>query len=85
MGFFNMRSENYWRLREALDPDAAEPIALPYDRLLKADLTAPRFRLTARGIQVEGKYSEAQDGFGAIIIISWTRCQVSSSDRLGKL
>ena len=67
MGFFNKRAENMWRLREALDPESDENIALPLDRQLKRDLTAPRWKLTSRGIQVEGKYSQAKDGFGAII------------------
>ena len=67
MGFFNKRAENYWRLREALDPEGGENIALPFDRLLKSDLTCVRWRMTSRGIQVEGKYTQTSDGFGDII------------------
>lgn len=55
--FFNKRAEAHWRLREALDPDQAHgsSIALPPDPQVLADLTAPRWRLTAQGIQIEEK------------------------------
>lgn len=55
LGFFNKRAELWWRTREALDPNYGEEIALPPDRQLKADLCAPRWSLSARGIQVESK------------------------------
>jgi hypothetical protein len=53
--FFNRRAEFHWRMREALDPDAEVPMALPPDPELLADLTAPRWWLTKSGIQVEPK------------------------------
>lgn len=45
MRFFNVRTEAYWRLREALDPDqlGGATMALPPDKELLADLTAPTF------------------------------------------
>lgn len=57
LGFANRRSEAIWRFREALDPDqpGGSPIALPDDPEVVADLTAPTFRITARGIEVEAK------------------------------
>jgi hypothetical protein len=55
LGFANARAEWWWRLREALDPVAGEGLALPPDRELLADLTAPRWRLTGAGILVERK------------------------------
>lgn len=56
-GFFNVRSEAYWRMREALDPgqDGGSTIALPDDPELVSDLTTPRFKVTARGVQVTPK------------------------------
>jgi hypothetical protein len=44
--FANTRTEAYWRLREALDPDQLQgaTIALPEDKELLADLTAPTFQ-----------------------------------------
>lgn len=55
--FTNLRSETWWRFREALDPDqeGGSVIALPPDPELRADLAAPTWTLTARGIQVEPK------------------------------
>lgn len=53
--FANKRAEWYWGLRESLDPDLGDDLALPPDPELKADLTAPTWKLTPRGIQVESK------------------------------
>ena len=64
LGFYNYRSDIWWAFREALDPEGDEPIALPPDRELKVDLCAPRWQLTSKGVQVEGKSTEAKDGFG---------------------
>jgi hypothetical protein len=55
LGFVNARAEWYWSLREALDPTSGQEMALPPDPELRADLCAPRWRLTPRGIQVEAK------------------------------
>lgn len=57
LSFANKRSEIIWRFREALDPDqdGGCPIALPPDPQLAADLGAPRWKLTPRGIQIELK------------------------------
>lgn len=55
LGFFNLRAENWWKLREALDPASGEDLAIPPDPELKSDLCAPTWKVTARGIQVEAK------------------------------
>jgi hypothetical protein len=57
LGFYNTRSAALWQMREALDPnqDGGSPIALPRDPELLADLTAPTFEISSRGIQVETK------------------------------
>ena len=57
LGFANKRSESLWRFREALDPDqdGGSPIGLPPDPQVLADLTAPRWKLTPRGILIEPK------------------------------
>lgn len=55
LGFTNQRSEWHWRVRELLDPDGGQDIALPPDPQLRSDLCAPRWRPTPRGIQVEPK------------------------------
>lgn len=59
--FTNLRSELYWRMREALDPTNPHPIALPDDAELLADLTAPRWWLTPSGIQVEPKRGKPKE------------------------
>lgn len=45
--FANVRTEAYWRFREALDPTQREgsPIQLPPDKELLADLTAPTYEV----------------------------------------
>ena len=55
--FTNVRTEAYWRFREALDPDqrGGSRIALPPDRLLFSDLTSPGYKISAQGIEVEPK------------------------------
>jgi hypothetical protein len=55
----NVRAEMWWHMRDLLDPDnplkLEEPVALPPDKLLLADLTAPRWRMTSSGILIESK------------------------------
>jgi hypothetical protein len=53
--FANLRAELWWKLREALDPQYGEKIMLPPGANIRADLCAPRWKLAARGIQIEGK------------------------------
>lgn len=55
LGFRNKRAEWWWGMREALDPSGGRDLALPPDPGLLADLCAPRWKLTASGIQVESK------------------------------
>lgn len=55
LAFVNARAEWYWKLREALDPVGGDELAIPPDPELLADLTTPRWKLTARGIQIETK------------------------------
>jgi len=55
--FTNIRTEAYWRLREALDPSQPQgsTIMLPPDPELVSDLCAPRYEVTPRGIKLESK------------------------------
>ncbi len=50
--FRNVRALAYWRLREALDPTATTPIALPPDPELFADLAAVRYKVVTAGQEV---------------------------------
>ena len=47
--FRNKRAEMYWLMREALDPTAEDPIALPPDDELLADLCAVRYKVVQLG------------------------------------
>lgn len=57
--FRNKRAEMYWRMREALDPTNPDPIELPPDQELLADLCAVRYKVVTMGkvaaIQVRDK------------------------------
>lgn len=60
--FANKRAEAWWRLREALDPDqeGGSLIALSPSAELRSDLTAPTYKVGARGILIEDKDSIRQ-------------------------
>jgi hypothetical protein len=53
--FRNKRAEWHWKFREMLDPNKGDNLMLPPDRELRADLCAPRWKLTVNGIQIEEK------------------------------
>lgn len=53
--FFNLRSELWWRMREALDPANNTGIALPPNKQLLADLCAPEWRMSGMTVQVESR------------------------------
>ena len=56
LGFTSMRSAAWWGLRERLDPDTGDDLALPPDERLTGDLVAPKWRVLSGGrIQVESK------------------------------
>jgi hypothetical protein len=75
----NVRAASYWKLRECLDPVHGENLALPPDSELLADLCAPRYKLTASGIQLEAKEEITQrlgrspDVGDAIVLCNWWR------------
>lgn len=55
LAFVNVRAQAWWRMRELLDPTRSIKVSLPKDNRLLADLSAPRYRITSRGIQCEDK------------------------------
>lgn len=65
--FRNRRAEMYWLLREALDPTNPDPIALPPDAELLADLCAVRYKVVPMGkgaaIQMRSK-DEIREALG---------------------
>lgn len=78
LGFTNVRSGAYYTFREALDPGqpGGSPIALPPSRKLLADLAAPTFEVTARGIKLESKEDVTErlgrsTDEGDAVVMSW--------------
>ena len=57
LGFYNKRAEAWWKFREELDPGqvGGSVIALPPDPQVRADLAAPTWEMTTRGIKIEAK------------------------------
>ena len=53
--FKNLRSQLWWMMREALDPNANNGIALPPDKRLLADLCAPCWRMQGVEVYVESR------------------------------
>lgn len=53
--FANKRAQWYWQLRQALNPETGDNLALPPDRELLADLCAPHYDVGLRGIKIEDK------------------------------
>jgi hypothetical protein len=53
--FRNLRAWSYWTLREMLDPEKGQNLALPPDQELLSDLIAPRWSMSMQGIQLESK------------------------------
>ena len=53
--FGNLKSEMWWRLREALDPAGGRNLALPMDADLRSELRAPRYEMQTNGLKLESK------------------------------
>lgn len=53
--FGNMRAYLWWRMRESLDPEHGDDIALPPDEQLRTELCCARFFLRSGRIWVESK------------------------------
>lgn len=51
----NKRAEMYWRMRDALDPNGGDDLALPPDNELLADLCSARYQVSSAGVLVEEK------------------------------
>lgn len=72
--FVNLRTQLWWKMREALDPESNNAIALPPDDKLKSDLCAPRWSLTGAKIYVESreeiikKIGRSPDDASAVIL-----------------
>lgn len=78
--FLNLRAEAWWLLREALDPDQGDSLALPpIDRLI-SELAAPKWGITSNGrVKVESKddirarIGRSTDYADALIMARWAQ------------
>ena len=61
--FKNWRAELWWRMREALDPNANIGLCLPPNKQLLADLCTPKWKLAGSAIQVQSR-KEIMDKLG---------------------
>jgi hypothetical protein len=78
--FTNVRAAMMWNVRSLLDPEGGPPetrLALPPDRELLVDLTAPRYELRTSGIAVESKehirdrIGRSTDAGDAVALACW--------------
>ena len=53
--FYNLRSQLWWQMREALDPANNRGLALPPSKKLAADLCAPKWELSGVTLRVESR------------------------------
>lgn len=90
--FSNLRAWCYWRFREALDPDqeGGSVIALPPDAELKAELAAPTYEVTAKGILVEDKKAIRKrlgrsPGKADAVVMALAKGNVAVKRQLGRL
>jgi hypothetical protein len=85
--FANVRTEAYWRFREALNPDqlGGSPIALPDDRVLIADLCAPTYEVRSNGLVLESKQDVCErlkrstDRGDAVVMSWWAGARMASN------
>lgn len=86
----NIRTEAYWTFREALNPDqtGGSPIALPDDRILIADLCAPRAFVKSNGLELESKedlvkrLGRSPDRGDAVVMAWWAGARMASHYRI---
>jgi len=75
----NTRAELYWRMRDALDPNGGDDVALPPGNEIVADLCSARYKLTTAGVQVEDKeeikarIGRSPDKGESILLANYTR------------
>lgn len=76
-GFANLRAEAYWKLREALDPDRGDSLAIPPDGDLTAELTAIRYEVRGGRIvigpkdEVKERLGRSPDRADAVVLAAW--------------
>ncbi len=88
--FINVRAAAWWAFRDALRPGSPHRIALPDDPVLAAELAAPRYKKTPRGIQIEDKadthkrLGRSPDRADAVVMAWFNDPEQQWYDQLGK-
>jgi hypothetical protein len=88
--FKNLRSQLWWKFREALDPSNNTGICLPPDPRLLADLCAPTWELTGSTIyvasreQILAKIGRSPDYGSAYILAMLDTPKLGDIEALGK-
>lgn len=73
----NLRAAMYWKLREDLDPNSGQGLALPPDPELLSDLCSVRYKPMTSGIKVELKeeiikrLGRSPDCADAVVLANW--------------
>lgn len=87
--FKNKRSEMYWMLREALNPEYGENIALPPSQKLQTDLTAPHFSIkpgeppkiyVESKLDIQARLGRSPD-YGDSVVYAWAGGELEGSSR----
>lgn len=78
-GFINLRAEAWWGLREALNPETGDDLALPPLPKLRSDLTAPRYMVQKGNYKVESKEDiekriHRSTDYGDAVVMAWWLC-----------
>lgn len=84
--FTNVRTEAYWRMREALDPNqvGGSTIALPPSKRLLSDLCTPTYKVAKNGITLESKedvvkrLGRSPDEGDAVVMCWWSGAKIAS-------
>lgn len=81
--FRNLRTELWWRLREALDPDEGAGLALPPGKDLRRELCAPRYTVMMGGViavepksDISTRIGSSPDLAEAVILASMSGAEV---------
>ncbi len=88
--FFNVRTEAYWRFREALNPDqvGGSRVQLPNDPKLISDLTTPTYEIASTGLKLESKedvverLKRSPDRGDAVVMSWWAGAKMADSYQL---
>lgn len=77
--FKNLRSAAWWNLRELLDPSRGSVLMLPDSEMLRADLTAPTYKVQSGGIiyveskdEIKKRLGRSTDEGDSVVQAFWT-------------